>query len=106
VTSGRAPYIAGTELLIGLWHQVYIDHLRRTRQRKDAKPVIQRGKLIRGEWPSYGIISFYRLRQGVIQVDVYHQEQRKTYRLWLTRATIKVCMGVDTMWLCYSIMWL
>ena len=70
--------------------QTYVDHLRRTRVRKDRKPVIQRGKLIRGEWPSYCILNFYRLREGVIQIEAYHQEQKKTYLLSLTHTIIEV----------------
>lgn len=70
---------------------MYVDQLRKTRVRNDTKPLVQRGKLIRGQWPAYCIVSFYRIREaGVVKLDVYHKEEKKNYLLVLSPADMEV----------------
>jgi hypothetical protein len=69
---------------------VYLKTCQQTLVQTDARPVVQRGKLLKGGDGAYCIVSFYRCREGVVKVEAYNQARRFSHRLVLTRAAMEV----------------
>lgn len=71
--------------------QTYLQTARRAMVLNDRRPIVQRGKVLRGQpSPSFCIVSIFRCRDDIARLDVYSQSELKTYHLVLTSAMLEV----------------